>query len=187
MAQRGRRRIHRQGGTSARRAHQQGIRPGACVPLGRPGSSCVQQGVADGPWARDASKYRGHKVNTPSAVMKGDLLAVGAAALSSLAYERKDASVYRQWQKLGETERRDALENKYVMLSVARHVTAFLPAGGSADAGRVKAGFQQAVHDVADNIAREGRSLAAEWFEGLGIWAAYLIRDGELQWAEELL
>jgi len=119
--------------------------------------------------------------------MSGDLHAVGAAALSSLAYERKDAAAYRQWQKLGEAERRDALENKHVMLSVARHVTAFLPAAGSTDAGRLKAGFQQAVHDVADKIGREGRFLGAEWFEGLGIWVAYLIRDGEFQWAEELL
>jgi ADP-heptose:LPS heptosyltransferase len=119
--------------------------------------------------------------------MNGDPHAVGAAALSSLAYERKDASAYRQWQKLGEAERRGALENKHVMLSVARHVTTFLPAVGSADAGRFKASFQQTVRDVADNIAREGRSLGAEWFEGLGIWVAYLIRDGEFQWAEELL
>jgi len=119
--------------------------------------------------------------------MNGELHAVSAAALASLAYERRDAAAYRQWQKLGEAERRVALGNKYVMLSVARHVTAFLAAGGSADAGRVKAGFQQAAHDVACNIGREGGAPAAEWFEGLGIWVAYLIREGEFQWAEELL
>jgi ADP-heptose:LPS heptosyltransferase len=106
--------------------------------------------------------------------------------MEALAYEREDAAVYREWCRLAPHDRRAALEDRAVLLSVVTQA-ARLIADQPGSAERFVSKIQALILSIGAEAGAEKRELPLEWFQALDRWVAATIEHLHFDAAAEAL